>query len=203
MRENKIVAPDAVFPHTHDLEIPLLLETYQASFVDLPVRGWGSVARSSRFQGTWHFYVDDSKFSALWKHPESVLKTKALNAVEPNFSTDWQMQYPVVIYRIYQKRWLARYWQHHGIGIFVDLNVPDRWQEINLNGVPLGWKSYATAANDDRLAVLKEHAEVARKHSGSANYQLLVYGGATETAKVCEQHGWVHVRDARNEVRNG
>lgn len=200
---NKQVAPDAVFPHTSDLEIPILLPNYQANFVDLPVRGWGSVSRASQFRGTWHFYTDDTKFSALWKHPETLLKTKAINIVEPNFSTDWQMAYPVVLYRIFQKRWLARYWQENGLGVFVDLSVPDNWQDINLNGVPRGWLAYSTAANDDRLTVLCEHAAVARVHAGSDNYRLLVYGGGNKTAQLCEANGWVHVRDARNEVANG
>jgi len=34
-------SPDAIFPHTAQLEIPLLLNNVQADFVDLPVRGWG------------------------------------------------------------------------------------------------------------------------------------------------------------------
>lgn len=200
---NNSIAPDALFPHTSDLEIPILLEDYQANFVDLPVRGWGSVSRTSQFRGTWHFYTDDSKFSALWKHPEAMQKTKAVNAVEPNFTTDWQMPYPVVLYRIYQKRWLARYWQTFGLGIFVDLNVPSTLQQFNLNGVPYGWLAYATAASDKRLNVLEEHAEAARTRAMTDNYRLLVYGGGPDTAKLCEKNNWVHVKDARNEVRDG
>ena len=195
--------PDAIFPHTSDLEIPILLPNCQADFVDLPVRGWGSVSRRTRFQGTWHFYVDDYKFSALWKHPETLLKSKAINAVEPNFSTDFQMPYPVVLYRIYQKRWLSRYWQEKGIGIFVDLNVPMEWAELNLNGVPTGWQAYATAANDNRLETLEAHSKIAMEHSMGRDIRFLVYGGSDKTAKMCEENGWVHVRDARNEVDNG
>ena len=130
--------PDAIFPHTSDLELPLLMEDRQADFVDLPVRGWGSVSRRTQFQGTWHFYTDDYKFATLWKKPGTILTTKAINFVEPNFSTDDQMPYPVVLERLYKKRWLSRYWQENGLGCFADLNVAPRWEDLNLEGIPYG-----------------------------------------------------------------
>jgi hypothetical protein len=196
-------APDAIFPHTAELEMPILDQYKQADFVDLPVRGWGSVARRTRFHGTWHFYVDDYKFDTLWKKPDSLLTSQCVNIVEPNFSTDVQMPYPMVLYRIYQKRWLARYWQERGIGVFVDLSVAPGWEELNFQGVPEGWQSYATSANDKRLDDLEHHAELAQQHAMGRTLRLLVYGGAGKTAEMCEANGWVHVRDARNEVRNG
>jgi hypothetical protein len=198
----KLRIPDCVFPHTAGLEIPLLDITKQAQFVDLPVRGWGQVSRRTRFRGTWHFYVADSKFTALWKRPDTVLNTKAINAVEPNFSTDVQMQYPTVLYRTYQKRWLARYWQYHDLGIWVDLNVAptDKYNQLNLEGVPRGWKSYATRARDDNLELLEYQASLAEAHSGGG-YQMMVYSGGPAVAHMCEIKGWVHVRDAGNKVR--
>ena len=196
--------PDAIFPHTSKYEIPILDERYQADFVDLPVRGWGSVSRRTRFRGTWHFYTDDYKFSTLWKKPDTLLNTKAVNIVEPNFSTDYQMPFPVVIYRIYQKRWLARYWQQKlGLGVFVDLSVPDVCMKYNMEGVPRGWQSYATQTSDNRLHILEEHAEIARLHAAPNQIRFLVYGGNKETAEYCEENGFIHVRDARNEARNG
>ena len=191
-----------IFPHTSIYEIPVLDINKQGDFINYPISGWGSVSRRTRFRGTWHFYIDDSKFTALWKHPETILKTKAIYAVEPNFSTHEQMQLPVALYRIYQKRYLARYWQEHDIGIFVDLNVADHYQQLNLHGVPTGWSSYATHATDSRLDDLKEHAKIARTHAGG-EIKLLVYGGGKKTARWCEEHNFTHVRDARNEVRNG
>ena len=195
--------PDAMFPHTAELEIPRLDPTRQGRFVALPVRGWGSVSRRSRFRGTWHFYVDDEKFTALWSRPDTILKTKAVNAVEPNFSTDVQMAYPVVLYRIYQKRWLARFWQDHGMDIFVDLNVADNehYNNLNLVGVPKGWRSYATVAHNSRLDLLVHQSQIAFEHAETTDINFLVYGGGKKVASMCEENNWVHVRDQRNESR--
>lgn len=193
---------DLVFPHTANYELPLLDIEKQGKFVDLPVAGWGSVSRRTRFRGTWHFYVDDSKFSALWKHPDTILNTKAVFAVEPNFSTHEQMQFPVALYRIYQKRWLARYWQECGMGIFVDLYVASRYEKMNLEGVPKGWMSYAIHTANSRLEELKRKADVASKHA-QGSIRFLVYGGTDTIAKYCEANGFTHVRYVKNEASNG
>ena len=184
--------------HTADLEIPLLREDLQATCVDLPIKRWGSVSRRTQFKGTWHFYTADEKFSALWKHPDTLLKSQCHAAIEANFSTGDQMPLPVVLYRIYQKRWLARFWQDFGnVKIWVDLNVAEEWQELNLHGVPKGWKAYATAVTDERLDTLKVHAEIAHSHA-EGKPLLLVYGGGKKTAKICEQNEFIHVREQKD-----
>lgn len=192
-----------IYPHTEQYELPMLDIRRQAKVVDLPVAGWGSVSRKHRFRGTWHFYVDDCKFTALWKHPESILATKAVFAVEPNFSTHQQMPFPLALYGLYQKRWLARHWQEAGMGIWVDLNVAEQYTELNLHGVPAGWQAYATNADDCRISTLMQHASLAKRHAAGNPIRMLVYGGGAGVAKVCEEHDWVHVRDARNEARDG
>lgn len=194
---------DFVFPHTVKYEIPLLNLGRQGEFFELPIAGWGSVSRRSRFKGTWHFYIDDSKFSALWKHPDAVVKTKSLCAVEPNFSTHVQMQFPVALYRIYQKRWVARYWQQCELPVFVDLYVAQQYERLNLHGVPVGWQAYATKSNQDRIDTLERHLSLAREHANGNPLRFLVYGGGDITARFCEQNDLVHVRDARNEARDG
>lgn len=194
---------DFVFPHTVKYEMPILDIKHQGDFVNLPVAGWGSVSRRTRFKGTWHFYIDDSKFSALWKHADSIFKTKALYAVEPNFSTHQQMQFPVALYRIYQKRWLARYWQLNGIGIFVDLFVAEQYEQLNLHGVPEGWQAYATNANDSRLDTLRRQYDLAEEQAAGLPVKMLVYGGSKKTSELCEKLELVHIRDARNEARDG
>jgi hypothetical protein len=135
--------PDALFPST-DLGIPKLDPAFSAQWIEAPIRAWGSVTRKSRMRGTWHFYVDDYKFSTLFKDPATVTVSKALAFIEPNYTIGDQMPYPVVLYRIYQKRWVTRFLQSLGLYSFVDLFVPREYEELNLEGVPLGWRSFAT-----------------------------------------------------------
>lgn len=188
--------PDTVFPTDNHLEIPVLRRDMQADFIDLPVAGWGATSRKDRMRGTWHFYVDDEKFSRVWKHPETVLKTKAIACVEVNFSTHDQMPLAAGTYQIFRKRWLSRYWQEQGMPIWVDLNVADKFVEVNLLGVPQGWKSFATHAVDSRLIDLEYHVKIAADHSG--DFRMLVYGGASGVAEFCKQHdNLVHIPDAR------
>jgi hypothetical protein len=194
--------PDALFPTDNELGIPLLHPDRQGVFVDLPVRGWGSVSRYTSMRGTWHFYVDDDKFQALWKHPDTPLKTKAYNCVEANYTTDDQMPFAVAAYRIYKKRWLARFWQEHGMNIFVDLNVADPYQDLNMYGVPKGWKSYATSASDSKVDLLVRQTSLATTWAGG-KIRMLVYGGGKKVAALCGANDWVHIKDARNEAREG
>lgn len=136
--------PDALFATDNALGIPLLDVGLQATYVHLPVRTWGSVKRNQVMRGTWHFYTDDYRFEALWTDPSGVVNSECNAAVEPNFSTSEQMPEVVGWYQIYRKRWLARYWQSHGIPVFVDLNVAPRFYYANLLGVPRGWRSWMT-----------------------------------------------------------
>lgn len=186
--------PDALFPSEGPFEIPLLRAGQQADFVELPVRGWGNVARKDRMRGTWHFYVDDEKFNAIWKKPDTVLKTRCAAAVEVNFSTDEQMPFAIGVYRIYQKRWLARYWQEYGIPIWVDLNVATKFEDINLHGVPTGWQSFATYGQDSRLDELDRHYAIAREVC-NGQPRFLVYGGGSGVTNWCTQHDAVHIMD--------
>src|SRR5690606_30145181 len=133
----KSIVPDALFPMT-ELGVPLLRPDMQADFVDLPVRAWGSVSRPSRMSGTFHFYVEDFKFSALWSDPSKLHTSPRLNnIVEVNWSINDQTPYPVALYNVYRKRWISRYVQERGVRVFVDLNVPDVYERLNLEGVPV------------------------------------------------------------------
>lgn len=192
--------PDALFPTDNGYDIPTLNQALQGDFVDAPVRGWGSVPRTTKMRGTWHFYLDDYKFSAVWKSPDRVLKTAAVSVIEPNFTTDDQMPLAVCLYRIYQKRWLARYWQEHGLRVFVDLNVAEKCDGLNLLGVPAGWRAYATSAADYCLPALERQADLAYRHAGR-DILLLVYGGGPKIRELCKDRLWVNIPDARNASR--
>ncbi len=193
--------PDALFSCDNPWDIPTLYLPLQADFVDLPVRGWGSIKRKTTMRGTWHFYVDDYKFAAIWKKPDEVLNTAAVSIVEVNFTTEDLMPMAVCLYRTLQKRWLARYWQSQGLRVFVDLNVAAKCDEINLLGVPDGWKSYATSAADYAIDRLETQGTIAMRKSGGGPINFLVYGGGLKIAKLCGRRGWIYVPDARNAAR--
>lgn len=193
--------PDALFPSTY-FGVPLLRLDRAANFVDAPVRGWGSVSRTKRMRGTWHFYVDDFKFNTLWTQPDQVALSQAVNCVEINFSIEDQSPFAVALYQIYRKRWVARYWQECGFRIFVDLNVPPIYEDLNLIGVPDGYSAWATSATDSRINDLARQYEIAKNHGkNGVNQTFLVYGGGKKVRAFCEKHDCVHVNDARNEAR--
>lgn len=196
-----VVAPDALFPSDNDCGVPNLRMDKQGDFVDLPVRGWGQIARKNSMRGTWHFYVDDTKFTALWKHPEAVLKTGAVTCVEANYSTDEQMPGAVGLHRIYQKRWMARYWQECGLRVFVDLSVAAKFDKFNKLGVPLGWSAFATRACDRLIGDLERQADIALTHCKGNPLKFLVYGTGVQVREMCGKRDWVFVEDAGNHSR--
>lgn len=193
--------PDALWPTNNTLGIPLLNERYQAHALDLPFMAWGSVRRD-RMKGTAHFYVDDYRFSALWKKPDSLFKSKCVNAVEPNFTCSEQMPFAVGIYRIYQKRWLARYWQSAGVFIFVDLNVHPKFHKVNMMGVPRGWHSWTTRGYNDRLACTEAEFELACKWAGTDDILFIVYGGGKKVKEWTMDKGLIWIPE-QIDVRMG
>jgi len=115
--------PSALFPSDNEFGIPVLDVEKQAEIIDAPVTRWGRETRKSRMRGTWHFYTDDYRFSALWARPQDLVNSGCVSAIECNFSVHAQTPRAVAIYRTFQKRYLARLWQAHGVRIVVDLNV--------------------------------------------------------------------------------
>ena len=195
--------PDALFPTDNEYDIPVLDPRLQADFVDAPVIGWGAISRRNRMRGTWHFYVDDSKFSTVWEKPDMVTRTMAVSCVEVNYTTTEQLPFAVGIHRIFMKRWLARYWQERGIRIFADLYTAERYRKYNFMGIPKGWGSFATSARDFKLDLLKEQVEDAREIANGSPLKLLVYGGGPKVHEYCGEQQLVHIPDARNESRKG
>lgn len=136
--------PDVIFPTDNEWGVPLLDLNMQAIMLNIPITKWGTIGRHGKMAGTYHFYTDDYKFTALWGNPWPVISSSCVSVVEPNFSTHEQMPKAVALWDIYRKRWLARFWQSYGVRIFVDLNVEPHLMELNMLGVPHGWMAYAT-----------------------------------------------------------
>lgn len=198
---NKMV-PDTIFPSDNPQQIPVLLPDLQAELVDQPLLAWGSVARKSKNPGSWHFYVEDYRFKALWDKAQQIPATKCISVVEVNYSIPENTPYPVALYRIYQKRWLSRYWQSQGIRIIVDLNVSLPFLDLNLLGVPDGWRTYATHGYNDRIVELDAEYKAAKKKAGTKNITFLVYGGGRAVMEYCNADPVItHVSEHRDKVK--
>ena len=194
--------PDAVWPTDNDWGVPVLDINMQADAVDLPVQEWGASGRKAKMNGTYHFYVDDYRFEALWLDPSPIVNSGCVNVVEPNYSTNVQMPRAVVLWFTYRKRWLARWWQSRGVRIFVDLDVNPLLTDLNLMGVPRGWKSYACymRQSDHYDEELDHFLDVAKAHRGGDDVLLLVVGGNQTVQEMCKtrpQCVWVPSFDQR------
>jgi hypothetical protein len=193
--------PDALFPTDNEWQVPLLDLARQADHVDLPAVAWGSIARTKRMRGTWHFYTEDYRYSALWDDPTPIPNSGCISAVEPNFSCYEQTPRAIALYRIYHKRWIARWWQSQGIRVFVDLNVASEHYDLNLLGVPAGWRAYATRGYAERLEDTVREWEMGCERAGSEDVLFFVYGGGKAVAAECGKRGWVHVDEHMNRVK--
>ena len=181
--------PDAVWPTNNVWGVPTLDITMQADAVDLPVNAWGSIGKKSKMIGTYHFYTDDHRFDTRWRNPTPIVNAGTINVVEPNYSTNLQMPKAVVLWHTYRKRWLARYWQSKGIRVFVDLDVNPEFKDINLLGVPKGWRAYACYMREAHHK--EEHLDMylaqAQEHAEAESVLLMVVGGSKAIQAKCEQ----------------
>ena len=194
--------PDALFASSNEWGVPDLDMTMQAQYAVLPVLPWGSLPRhSAKMRGTWCFYVDDYKFNALWTNPAPVVNTRCINAVEPNVSTNDQMPPAVALWGVYRKRWIARWWQSVGVRVFVDLNVSERYREMNLLGVPRGWLAYATRGIEAMgTEPIDADYAIACERAGTTPL-FMVYGGRKVIQAHCMERGYIWVPELAGRVR--
>lgn len=179
--------------------IPTLDPLFQLEKLPVLVERWGRIARhNTRMPGLWHFYTDDYKFTGIWKDPDVVVRTGAKAAIEPNFSTGTNFAKAEVLYNIWQKRWLASYWQSKGMEICVDLNVESIFYDIALMGVPHGWRSYAIRMHDlpgYGLENALERERIAKERAGTDDILFLVFSTTKKHMDtVAKERGWVYVK---------
>lgn len=196
MARPKFDVPDTVFPSTNEFEIPDLLLSLQGDLVDAPVRYFGEVSRHSRHAGTYHFYTEDKKFQGIWKDPGLITRSACPSVCEVNYSTSDQMPAAVGLYGIYQKRWLSRLWQSHGIRIWVDLWTDPKFDRFTLLGVPKGWQAFSYRTSDDRLDDLRDRIAFAKAWSGVETLKMLIVGGSSKTIAFCAENGYQHLQTA-------
>jgi hypothetical protein len=187
--------PETLFSSDNEWGIPTLDSRLLAGTVTPPVERWGRMARHGGvvMPGTWHFYTEDYKFRALLDDPAPVPNSGAVNAVEVNYSTYTAMPPALALYGIYRKRWLARWWQSRGVRILVDLNVEPQFEQLNLLGVPRGWKAYATRAYDQLLPDADHQWEIAAAHAGTEDILFMILGGGKAMQEHAGARGWVWI----------
>lgn len=157
---------DCLYESDNIFEIPNLLLEQQAGKVELPLSPWGANSRLRKDVATYHFYVDDYRFEALFKDPIKILTSGCKAVVEPNCSCHDQTPIAWGLQLIYKKRWLSRYFQECGIKVYADLNVSHKFIEYNKMGIPKGYNAFFTRGLDGWMESLKSDLQVAQEISG-------------------------------------
>lgn len=192
---------DVLFDFDNDYEIPNLLINRQGGHVELPITPWGANSRLKKNVNTYHFYVDDYRFEALWKDPIKLINSGCKQIVEPNCSLHDQTPIAYGIHLIYKKRFLARYMQELGVNVYVDLNVSHKFAEYNVLGVPKGWNSFFTRGFYGSNNNLTLDLEIARQISGLETPNLVIYGGGKMAKEFCKKNRLLYLTDFINDKK--
>lgn len=194
---------DCLYESNNIYDIPTLRLDMQAGKVILPLAPWGADSRLRKDISTYHFYVEDYRFEAIWKDPTKVLMSGVQALVEPNLSLFDTTPVAYGLQQIYKKRWIARYFQECGIKVYADLNVSRKFQDYNQLGIPEGYNAFFTRGYADRISTLEEEIEIARQISGLNNPNLIVYGGGAKAHEVCAKYNLVYVEQYMQAKKNG
>lgn len=185
---------DRIYDSNNEFDVPsLLFDGQPTSGLLLPFAGWGSDTRAKKGISTYHFYVEDYRFTNIWNNPISVLDSGCTELVEPNLSLFDTTPIAYGLQQIYMKRWIARFWQECGAKIYVDLNVAQKFYKYNCLGIPDGYDAFATRGYTDRQEYLKLEIQIAREISGKDNPNMIVYGGGEAIRELCLQNNVLYV----------
>lgn len=190
---------DCLYESNNEFEIPNLLMDKQAGKLLLPFAPWGADSRLRKDVSTYHFYVDDYRFKAIFKDPIKVLTSGVKALVEPNLSVYDTTPIAYGLQQIYKKRWISRYFQECGILVYVDLNVSVKFREYNKMGIPKGYNAFFTRGYADRVEYLKMELDVAREISGLQTPNMLVYGGGDEIRAFCTKNSLIYIEQFIND----
>ena len=204
--------PDCVFPSSNSEGIADLLlsdacgNSLQGDVLDYPAQ-WGKFARSTDMKGhTITFWEDDYRFNALgtavehghhwrklWERPAKVWESMAPSFCEVNFSTSNHQPYYRALWQIAKKRHLSRLFQENGMRCWVDMNVAERWEDLNLLGVPHGWLAYATHYQKYYdLDLLAHQVELARERAVTDLVKFAVFAHNKEVERFCQREGLIY-----------
>jgi len=190
---------DCLYESNNKFDIPTLDIKKQAGKVIIPVWPWGADSRLRQGIATYHFYVDDYRFEAIWKDPVKVLTSGCRQVVEPNLSLSDATPIAYGLHQIYKKRWITRYFQDCNILAYADLNVAPKFYEYNQMGLPEGWNAFWTRGYSDALTCLDLELKIAQKVSGVQSPNLIVYGGGDKVKEFCENHNLVYIEQFIND----
>ena len=191
----EMILPDQLFPTDNDLEIPTLDIDMQAKECQTPFLCFGEQRRTFNLNGagSLHFYTDDYRFSAIYEHPEKILQHHPAVIVEPNFSLYNEMPVSFGLQAIYKKRWIARCMQGKGIGVFVDLNVAQKFYQLNMIGVPRGWRAFATRGYSDRMNNLAFEYSIAKDWANGKEPLFVIYGGGDTCRRFAQENNCIYI----------
>lgn len=200
---------DRIYDSNNDFDIPnLRLDEQPAPGLLLPFSAWGADTRLKKDIQTYHFYVEDYRFEAIWKDPTIVLNSGCSAVVEPNLSLFDTTPVAYGLQQIYKKRWIARYFQECGVKVYADLNVAQKFYKYNRMGIPDGYNAFATRGYADRQEYLKMEIQIAREISGKDTPNMIVYGGGEKIKELCTQNSVMYVEQfmanrAKNTKKGG
>lgn len=185
---------DRIYESNNDFDIPnLRLDEQPTSGLLLPFSAWGADTRLKKGIRTYHFYVEDYRFEAIWKDPTIILNSGCSAVVEPNLSLFDTTPVAFGLQQIYKKRWIARYFQECGVKVYADLNVARKFYKYNRMGIPDSYNAFATRGYADRQEYLKMEIQIAREISGKDTPNMIVYGGGEEIKELCAQNSVIYV----------
>lgn len=194
----KSMLNDTVYESNNELEIPNLRLDKQAGSLIVPFAPWGADSRLRNDIATYHFYVDDYRFEAIFKDPVKVLSSGVRFVAEPNLSLYDTTPIALGLYNIYRKRWISRYFQDCNIGVYADLNVAKKFAKYNRMGIPDGYNAFMTRGYSDRIEYLKAEHQIAKEISGKDIPNLIVYGGGDKINDYCIKHSLLYVEQFIN-----
>ena len=185
---------DRIYDSDNEFDIPTLrIDRQPGSGLLLPFSGWGTDTRLKKGIQTYHFYVEDYRFTNIWNDPAKPLQSGCSELVEPNLSLFDTTPVAYGLQLIYMKRWISRFWQECGARVYADLNVARKFYEYNKLGIPQGYNAFATRGYADREEYLKQEIDIAREISGLDKPNMIVYGGGERIREICLQNNVLYV----------
>ena len=189
-----LMLADRIYDSNNEFDIPTLrIDRQPNSGLLLPFSGWGTDTRIKKGIQTYHFYVEDYRFTNIWNDPAKPLQGGCSELVEPNLSLFDTTPVAYGLQLIYMKRWIARFWQECGARVYADLNVARKFYEYNKLGIPQGYNAFTTRGYADREEYLKQEIDIARQLSGLDKPNMIVYGGGERIREICLQNNVLYV----------